>query len=141
MLQRRNLPNFEKEAIAHANGEEPSADFQMSLVKAMIASARADGSIDLEEQTKITQAINNLHTDNNIRAEVLELFIQPIEFKDFINADQAPEQRAELYLASCLAIDLDHEAEYAYLSNLSRALELPAGLEYELRKQAGATFE
>jgi uncharacterized membrane protein YebE (DUF533 family) len=46
------------------------------------------------------------------------------------------EQRAEVYLASCLTIDLDHEAEYAHLSNLSKALELPSELEQELRHQA-----
>ncbi len=132
------ITGFEQEALAHANGQEPADEFQLALIKAMIASARADGSIDSHEQSKISVALSKLDLDPQVKSEVLELFLQPININDFVYDGQSTEQKAEIYLASCLAIHLDHETEYAYLSNLSKALALPSGLEYELRKQAAS---
>lgn len=129
--------NFEREALAHADGILPAHKFQLALVKAMIASARADGSIDIKEQGKISEAIESMDLDQGLKSQLLELFIKPISIDDFINELETPEQRAEAYLASCLVIDLDHQGEYAHLSNLAKALDLPPGLEQQLRHQAG----
>ncbi len=137
--QQTVLPYFETEAVAHANGKLGSQSFELALVKAMIASARADGKIDSHEQRKISDAIEKLDLDYAAKSELLELFIRPIEIDDFVGDLKTIEQKAEAYLASCLVIDLDHQSEYAYLSNLSRALGLPPGLEQQLRSQANET--
>ena len=47
-----------------------------------------------------------------------------------------PEQAAEIYLASRLAIDPDHPAEHAYLDALASRLSLPAELVAHLESQA-----
>ena len=44
--------------------------------------------------------------------------------------------KAEIYLASCLVITLDHPAERAHLDNLAMALQLPAELAQQLEQQA-----
>ena len=131
-----NLANYEKEALEHANGTHISNKFQLALVKAMVASARADGNIDADEQAKISQAIDVLNLDTAVKAELLEVFIQPLSINDIVGDLETMEQKAEAYLASCLVIELDHQAEYVHLSNLSKALELPSGLESQLRAQA-----
>ncbi len=143
-LQTMNVANqgtlasdtFEQEALAHMNGAEPSQRLQIALIKAMIAAARADGQIDADEQHKISAAIKKMHIDSQAKSELLELFLEPVAIKDFVGDLDTMEQKAEVYLASCFAINLDHEAEYAHLSELSAALQLPPGLEQQLRAKA-----
>ncbi len=132
---KHEIRGYEKEALGHLAGEEGSERFNIALVKAMIASARADGSIDAAEQKKISDAIQSAAFDENSKRELLELFIRPVAIEEFVADAQTTEQKAEMYLASCLVIELDDTAEYAHLSNLARALQLPPGLEQELRAQ------
>jgi len=129
-------PSFEQEAMDHMNGVEPPRDFQLIIIKAMIAAARADGQIDPSEQQKISDAIERLDVDAAAKSDLLQLFLKPLSIEDVTTGLTTLEQKAEVYLASCLAIDLDHQAEYIYLGNLSQALQLPPGLEQELRNQA-----
>jgi uncharacterized membrane protein YebE (DUF533 family) len=128
--------HYLEEAQQHMDGAETSNSFQLALIKAMIAAARADGQIDSDERAKISQAIEKMQIDSSEKSQLLELFLNPVSIDDFVGDLNSMEQRAEVYLASCLTIDLDHEAEYAHLSNLSKALELPSELEQELRHQA-----
>ena len=110
--------------------------FQLALVKAMIASAKADGAIDTREQTKISEAINNMDIDDKARAELMNLFFQPIAIGDFIHEFSTPEQRAEAYFVSCLAIELDHDDEHAHLKALASALSIPPSLAEQLEMEA-----
>ena len=54
------------------------------------------------------------------------------------SAAATPEQAAELYLASRLAIDPDHPGEKAYLEALAHRLKLPGDLVAHLNRQAEA---
>lgn len=132
--------SYEQEALAHMNGAATPNNYQILLIKAMIASARADGHIDGEEQRRISDAIGKLQLDPQSRGELLDLFLQPIPVNEIVDPLESMEQKAEVYLASCLAIDLDHQAEYAHLSHLAKALDLPPGLEHQLRAQAMNSF-
>lgn len=132
----QELKGFEQEALAHSQGTVPTQRFQLALIKAMIAAARSDGGIDSTEQSRISKAIDNLGVSGAAKQEILELFIRPIEINDIVSDLDSMEQKAEVYLASCMAIELDHEGEYNFLSQLSKALQLPPGLEQELRSQA-----
>ncbi|KZZ56839.1 MAG: tellurite resistance TerB family protein [Oleiphilaceae bacterium] len=128
--------SYEREAVAHINQPQQDSDFELRLVKAMIASARADGQIDLEEQRRIAETVNRLDLSVNVKSELLNLFLQPVPMVEIVGQFDSMEQKAEIYLASCLAIELDDESEYRHLSLLSKALNLPAGLEHQLRAQA-----
>jgi uncharacterized membrane protein YebE (DUF533 family) len=45
------------------------------------------------------------------------------------------EQKSEVYLASCLVIDLDNLLEFSYLNKLASALGLPLDLAEEIKTQ------
>ncbi len=135
-LPQAHIPGFESEALEHSRGVQTSVRFDFAIIKAMVASARADGSIDQQEQLKIAEAIDKMNLDASEKNAFMDLFTRPISIDEIICEARTVEQKAELYLASCLAINLDHEAEYAHLSALSRALNLPLGLEHQLRAQA-----
>ena len=57
---------------------------------------------------------------------------------DIANLAEGPEQAAELYLASRLAIDPDLPAEQAYLEGLANRLALPDELVNHLESQVAA---
>lgn len=110
--------------------------FEMKLITAMIAAAKADGHIDAAEQDRIFAAVEQMQLSAELKALVLDMLRQPISVSDVALGVEGLEQKAELYTASCLAIDEDDPRERAYLDQLATALSLPAGLSDHIRSQA-----
>jgi uncharacterized membrane protein YebE (DUF533 family) len=69
---------------------------------------------------------------------VFDLLSQPVDMGSITGAVATPEQGAEVYLASRLAIDVDVPAERAYLDALAARLKLPAELRAQLDAQAAS---
>ena len=102
----------------------PANDHALLLVRAMIAAALADGTLDATERQTI---IGRLEAAG-INAEELHFLdaeiARPWSPGQFAAAAPNPEQRAEIYLASALAIDADTDAERTYLRYLAATLSL-----------------
>ena len=120
---------------AFTRDETLSGDFQLRLVKAMIMAAKADGHIDEVEQERIFKAVENMSMSNDMKAMLFDLMRNPITVEELAHGVQSIEQKSELYLASCMAIDPDHPAELAHLDKLATSLQLPHGLAQQLRQQ------
>jgi len=117
----------------------PAADgqpFELALVRAMIAAAKADGHIDADEQMRLFEQVERLGLDAESKAFVLDALAKPMRLEEIASAPKCQEQASELYLASRLAIDPDDEAERAYLQALARRLKLPTDLVAHLDRQA-----
>jgi uncharacterized membrane protein YebE (DUF533 family) len=113
-------------------------DMRLSLIRAMISAAKADGHIDGAEQARIEAHIDTLQLDADERqflVEQLRADSDPIAIARLSNTD---EQAAELYLASALAVDPDTAEEKRYLDRLSDALRLPGELRARLDAEAAA---
>ena len=111
-------------------------DFQLTLIKAMIAAAKADGHIDATEQQAISNAVAQLELSTELKGLVFDLLHRPIAVNELAAGAGSIEQKSEVYLASCLAIDPDHPAEQAHLDQLAQVLQLPDGLAEQLQRQA-----
>lgn len=117
----------------------PAADgqaFELALVRAMIGAAKADGHVDAAEQQRIFGQVERLALDAEAKAFVFDALAAPVSVTAIAAAASTPEQAAELYLASRLAIDPDQPAERAYLEALAHRLALPPGLALRLDQQA-----
>jgi uncharacterized membrane protein YebE (DUF533 family) len=110
--------------------------FELTLIKAMIAAAKADGHIDQVEQQRIFNAVEEMNLPNEMKGMVFDLLQQEITVEELVRGLDKVEQKSELYLASCLAINPDHPSEKAHLDQLAAALALPQGLTHELQWQA-----
>ena len=119
-------------ATAPARDGKP---FELALVMAMIGAANADGHIDAEEQRTIFDRVGELPLDAEDKAFVFDALGSPPSLQDVAALADGPEQAAELYLASRLAIDPDHPGEQAYLEALASRLSLPADLVTHLESQ------
>jgi uncharacterized membrane protein YebE (DUF533 family) len=121
-------------AVPAAGGEA----FELSLIRAMIGAARADGHIDATERGRIFEQVEKAGLDSEAKAFVFDTLNAPIGVTEVAAAARTPEQAAELYLVSRLAVDPDEAAERAYLEALAHRLKLPDGLAAHLDRQADA---
>ena len=112
--------------------------FELALVMAMIAAANADGHIGPDEQRVIFDRVGELPLDAEDKAFVFDALADPPSLQAIADLAEGPEQAAELYLASRLAIDPDHPMEQAYLEGLASRLSLPAELVSHLEGAATA---
>ncbi len=124
------------EERAFVSDQTQSPEFQLTLVKAMIAAARADGHIDPAEQQRIFNAVEQMDLSAEMKGLVFDVLRRPIAVEELTHGVASMEQKTELYLASCLVIDLDQTAEQEYLEQLAHSLQLPQGLTQQLQWQA-----
>ncbi len=124
-------------AAAPASDGNP---FELAIVMAMIGAANADGHIGPDEQRTIFDRVGEMPLDSEDKAFVFDTLSKPPSLQDIAALADGPEQAAELYLASRLAIDPDHPAEQAYLEALASRLSLPAELVSHLNDQAAAAM-
>ncbi len=110
--------------------------FQLTLIKAMISAAKADGHIDETEQERIFNSVDGLQLNADEKAMVLDLLRYPATVAELAQSVTSLEQKSEVYLISCFAIDADHAHERAHLQELEHALNLPKGLALQLEQQA-----
>lgn len=108
------------------------------LVTAMIAAAKADGTIDAAEQSQIFERMGTLELDAEDKAYLMDQLRAPLDIDGLARAARTPEVAAEVYAASLVAIDPDHPAEKAYLQMLAARLNLDPSLVAELHAAADA---
>ena len=116
--------------------DQQAANAQATLiVRAMINAAKADGSVDQQEQDKIIAKLGNISDEeaNFIRAE----FQAPLDVAAFVRSvPRGMEQ--QVYALSLAAIDLDTKTEAQYLHQLAQGLNLDAQACNQLHDQVGA---
>jgi len=108
-----------------------------SLVRAMIAAAKADGKIDGDEKERIFQKLETMDLSADEKAFVFDELSSPLDIDAVASRADTPEHAAEIYAASLVAIESDTASERAYLAELARRLNLAPGLVAEIHKAAG----
>ncbi len=117
------------------NEDATGQPLQLTLVKAMIAAANADGHIDGKEQAAVFDAVERMDLDSDSKAVIFDVLRNPPTITQIASHAEGLEQASEIYLASRLAIDPDHPSEKRYLKDLAKAMKLPAGLVQEIEAQ------
>lgn len=124
--------DFDALTLPHAQPAADGSPFELTLVRAMVGAAKADGHIDATEQRRLFAEVERLGLDAEAKAYVFDLLTRDVDLQSLVAAVGTPEQGAELYLAARLAIDPDEPAERAYLDALATRLQLPAELRSSL---------
>ncbi len=132
-----NEQSFHQQALT---GTKPDMPFELTLIRAMIAAAKADGHIDSDEQSRIFAAVDRMELSAEHKALIFDCLHQDISVQQLAREVHNLELKTEVYLASCLVINIDHGAERAHLDALGRALGLPVELCRELETQAQQAY-
>jgi uncharacterized membrane protein YebE (DUF533 family) len=103
-------------------------DFALTLIRAMIAAAKADGHIDDAERANIMEKVQEVDLGSEAEAFLRNELANPVDIDDLVAAARTEEQKVELYTATRLTIDPDTRAERGYLDLLAGRLGLPDAL-------------
>ena len=102
-----------------------NGEFQLALVRAMIAAARADGHIDDAERARIADKLSMAGLDEDAQSFIRAELARPVDVDAIVGAAVTEAERVELYTASRLAIEPKSRAERGYLDMLAGRLALP----------------
>jgi uncharacterized membrane protein YebE (DUF533 family) len=119
------------------SAEAEREELGKSLVRAMIAAAKADGQIDAAEKDAIFKKLETMPLSPAEKAFVFDELASPLDINAVVARAGTPEQAAEIYAASLVAMVSDTSSERAYLEALAHKLELDAGLVAEIHRAAG----
>lgn len=111
-------------------------DFALSLVKAMIAAAKADGHVTADERARIDAELDKLTLDREESALIRAELDAPLDVRRVAALARNPQEAAQIYTASLLVVDQQSLEEKGYLAMLAAALNLDAALVGHLDAQA-----
>lgn len=109
-----------------------------SLVRAMIAAAKADGSITQLERDRMDSRLSEAGIDAESRAFLEAEMKTPLDMDAVVGGVEGEEHAAEVYAASLVAIDHQGAVERAYLQLLAARLGLDSQLVEEIHRSATA---
>jgi uncharacterized membrane protein YebE (DUF533 family) len=79
-----------------AHEERAPNGFELVLIEAMVAAAKADGHIDAGEQRRLFAEVEHLSLDAESKAHVLDLLRRPVDPSRIEVAARDPEQAAQV---------------------------------------------
>jgi uncharacterized membrane protein YebE (DUF533 family) len=112
----------------HPQSPTLSNDFALTLLRAMIAAAKADGHIDVSERANIMDKVHAVDLGREAEAFIENELANPIDMDELVAAARTEEQKVEVYAASRLTIDPDTRTERGYLDMLAGRLGLADAL-------------
>ena len=120
-------------------GADHNGDFALTLVRAMITAAKADGHVDDKERALIQNKIASSGIDQKTASFLMDELNKPVDLDNLVSNVNTDEQKTELYVASRMTLDPDKPDNRQYLDNLMDKLGLPKDLEQHI-EQAIVSF-
>lgn len=107
------------------------------LIVAMVTAAKADGTLDAEEQGKILNHAEGLNLSDEEQSFLFAEFARPFDMEPVVAGARSPEVAAEVYAVSAIAVGQPSPAEAHYLKRLAGRLKLPEGVVKEIHAALG----
>lgn len=114
----------------------PTDDFSISLLQAMIAATKADGTVTATERAQITAQLPQLGLGSDAAAMIAAELDAPFDPNRIAALAQSEAEASQIYAASLLAVDPEGLAEKGYLAMLAARLNLDPGLVQHLHANA-----
>ncbi|MEQ8652317.1 MAG: tellurite resistance TerB family protein [Kiloniellales bacterium] len=95
------------------------------LIAAMVTAAKADGTIDEEEQQAMLAHSKALDLTPEEQGLLFAEMAKPFDMEPVVKGASSPEIATEVYAASVVAVGTPSPAERAYLTMLAQRLQLP----------------
>ena len=122
------LPPPKDTAFHPSQAPQGEDEFTLTLIRAMISAAKADGHVDDEERQKIAGKLSLAGIGPDAEKFLMAELERPLDLDTLVAGAHTDAQKLELYTASRLTIDPDTRAERGYLDLLAGRLGLPDAL-------------
>lgn len=120
------------------NDSTAANDLAARLLQAMVAAAKADGHVTIEERARIEGQLASLGLGADAHAMIAAELDAPLDAGRIASLARSQEEATEIYAASLLVVDAEGAAEKGYLAMLAARLNLPADLVAHLHARAAA---
>ncbi|WP_420565840.1 tellurite resistance TerB family protein [Thalassobaculum sp.] len=127
---------FDPARLRDTRGE----DFRLTLVRAMVSAALADGHIDAKEQGLIDQQIGSADLAEDERRFISDQLDRPADPIAIASLCADEPQATEVYLASLVVLDPEVPGDARYKQRLGDALRLPDDLRRRLEREVEAAL-
>lgn len=107
------------------NGEN---HFALALIRAMLAAANADGHIDEQERSRISDRLRQAGIDEESGEFLRQELANPLDLDALAATAHSDPQKVELYTASRIVLEPNTDVERQYLERLAERLGLPEAL-------------
>ncbi len=121
------LVNFDKLDPEQAN------ERSQTLLKAMVAAAKADGHVNSKEEAAIKEQIVKLKLGDEVEGILQSEIARPLDVKEIAALAKDQAMASEIYLVSAVVTDQENTMEREYLDTLARTMELPDALVAQLQ--------
>lgn len=129
------IANAKAASAAPAQAPTETPELALSIMRAMIGAAKADGRVDSNETQRILGHLESQGLDANEKSLLMQELANAQDVASIAAGVSSPEQAAEIYLAALLVCDSQCAAEQAYLSQLAAALKLDAAFTQALQNE------
>ena len=127
----------EGSSIEQLKGEPRNAR-ALTIVRATIAAAIADGTIDGQERDAITAQIKASGLQADASKILMDEILKPLKVEEIAAESDSPEAAVEIYLASMAIVDVENEKERKFLDQLADAMQIAPGLKANIEAEAFA---
>ena len=107
------------------------------LIRAMIAAANADGMIDQEERRRILGELQRLNLTPEEQSFIVQELLAPASLEAIVGKVRTSDVAKQVYAVSLLAIEVDTDAERAYMKTLAERLGLDETSIREIHQRLG----
>ena len=94
------------------------------LIRAMIAAANADGTIDQAERSRILGQLQRLNLTAEEQSFIVQELLAPASLEAVVREVRTVDMAKQVYAVSLLAVEVDTDAERAYMKTLAETLGL-----------------
>ncbi|MCJ7830261.1 MAG: tellurite resistance TerB family protein [Desulfobacterales bacterium] len=111
------------------------SDEAVLLIRAMIASANADGTIDAQERRKILRRLESIDLTEEEQRFLQTEFAAPCGLETIAAQVKSDAMARQVYAVSLMAVTVDTDAEQTYLNALAGRLGLSAGDREQIHRE------
>jgi uncharacterized membrane protein YebE (DUF533 family) len=107
------------------------------LIRTMIAAANADGVIDQDERNRILGKLETVGLSDQEHSFVVRELLSPVSMENIVTAVKSQKMAKQIYTVSLLAIEVDTDAERAYINTLAQRLGLDESDVTDIHRKLG----
>lgn len=107
------------------------------VLRGMIEAVKADGRVDAAEADRLARKLDETGADADARAWVRTQLGSPSDIDGLARDVRTPQQAAQVYAGALMAIEVDTQAERAFMTRLASALALPPSATDQIHRTLG----
>ncbi|WP_319589084.1 DUF533 domain-containing protein [uncultured Desulfobulbus sp.] len=120
---------------APATGGLAGAELAVRMIQVMVAAAHADGAMDAEEERAVLDKLRGADLNQEEKMFLLGELHQPKSLEALTAGVSDPSVAKTMYMLAVAAIEIDSEAERAWLNELARQLGVSREIQAFIEEQ------